>query len=278
MEALLKTISIITINKDNAVGLERTIQSVISQNYNHIEYIVIDGGSKDGSQCVIERYANAITHSVCEPDEGIYDAQNKGASLATGEYLLFLNAGDTLCVPDVVERAFGLCQNEQLLFGSLVVEDAGGAVSQRDPFDDIRMQLIADSVWHPCTFIESRLFQSVGGYRKHEYGITADHEFFIRVIYRGKATSKKLPFPVSRFNLEGISSLQQSRKQIRAERYRAVRKNSTPELLWFFLTYELLRRIGLKKLWFMVFCKSGTLWAGGLITHPFPIDAKRGGR
>ena len=82
-------VSIITINYNNAVGLDKTIQSVLSQTYNEIEYIIIDGGSDDGSSEVIEKNVNKISHWVSEQDKGIYHAMNKGIALATKEYLLF---------------------------------------------------------------------------------------------------------------------------------------------------------------------------------------------
>lgn len=78
-------LSIITINYNNAVGLQRTIESVVTQGNNNFEYIVVDGGSKDGSFEVIKKYANKISHWVSEPDDGIYNAMNKGVRMAHGE-------------------------------------------------------------------------------------------------------------------------------------------------------------------------------------------------
>ena len=85
-------LSIITINKNNAFGLEKTIQSVINQTYfNQIEYIIIDGLSTDSSSDILEKYKDYFSYCISEEDEGIYDAMNKGIKAATGEYLLFLN-------------------------------------------------------------------------------------------------------------------------------------------------------------------------------------------
>ena len=99
-------LSIITINFNDAKGLEKTIQSVINQTYKDFEYIVVDGASTDGSVDVIKKYSNKLTHWVSEPDTGIYNAMNKGTRMASGEYCLYLNSGDFLADNDVLEKAF----------------------------------------------------------------------------------------------------------------------------------------------------------------------------
>lgn len=85
-------ISVITINYNNSTGLRKTIQSVIAQTYNNIEYIVIDGGSTDGSKSIIEEYEKDIDFWVSEPDGGIYPAMNKGTSHAHGDYCIYMNS------------------------------------------------------------------------------------------------------------------------------------------------------------------------------------------
>src|SRR5438552_2810029 len=90
-------LSIITVNLNNAEGLEKTIQSVIRQQFSDYEYIIIDGASADGSVEVIKKFSDKISNWVSEKDSGIYNAMNKGIRLAAGNYLLFLNSGDTLC-------------------------------------------------------------------------------------------------------------------------------------------------------------------------------------
>lgn len=97
-------LSIITINRNNAAGLRRTIESVVSQTaFNQIEYIVIDGASTDGSKEVIMEFADKLTYWISEPDTGIYNAMNKGIKVATGEYCQFLNSGDWLAENKVIE-------------------------------------------------------------------------------------------------------------------------------------------------------------------------------
>ena len=97
-------LSIITVNLNNAVGLKKTICSVINQTFLDIEYIIIDGGSLDGSLEIIKEYEKKITYWVSEPDSGIYNAMNKGIMHANGEYLQFLNSGDWLVNDSIIEK------------------------------------------------------------------------------------------------------------------------------------------------------------------------------
>jgi len=100
------TVTVITINKNNKYGLEKTIKSVIAQSYPSIEYIIIDGNSEDGSDQILEKYRSKVSLITQEDDSGIYEAMNKGISNATGDYILFLNSGDYLVGSNVVETMF----------------------------------------------------------------------------------------------------------------------------------------------------------------------------
>ena len=97
-------VSIITINRNNLVGLRRTIASVLSQTWKEFEYIVIDGDSSDGSDEFIRTKDSLIDKWISEPDTGIYNAMNKGIKMASGEYLLFLNSGDELYSSNILEQ------------------------------------------------------------------------------------------------------------------------------------------------------------------------------
>src|SRR5690606_40848321 len=101
-------LSVITVVYNNVRDIERTLLSVLNQVYPHIEYIVIDGGSNDGTKEVIQKYQERIAHFVSEPDRGIYDAMNKGLAVATGEYVLFMNSGDELYDASTVEAVFAV--------------------------------------------------------------------------------------------------------------------------------------------------------------------------
>ena len=96
--------SVITVTRNARPLLEDTIQSVISQTYRHVEYIIVDGGSHDGTLALIGKYRERIACVVSEPDRGLYDAMNKGIRLATGDYVCFLNAGDALHEEDTLQQ------------------------------------------------------------------------------------------------------------------------------------------------------------------------------
>lgn len=120
-------LSIITIAFNCAFDLEATVKSVLNQTFRDFEYIVIDGGSKDGSLEVIKKYESAISKWVSEPDNGIYDAMNKGLKMATGEYVLFMNAGDTFYASDSLSKvSFSQNPDADIFYGEALSVDEEG--------------------------------------------------------------------------------------------------------------------------------------------------------
>ena len=107
MERNNPLISVVTVSYNAVSVIEQTIFSVINQTYPNVEYIIIDGGSTDGTVDIIKKYADKITYWVSEPDKGIYDAMNKGIELATGEWINFMNAGDSFYSFSILELIFG---------------------------------------------------------------------------------------------------------------------------------------------------------------------------
>ena len=112
-------ISIITINYNHAEGLRCTIKSTIAQTFTGYEFIIIDGGSSDGSVDVIKEYANKIDYWVSEPDGGIYPAMNKGVQQAHGKYCIFMNSGDEFYAKDVLEKIVGMELKEDIVCGDI---------------------------------------------------------------------------------------------------------------------------------------------------------------
>ncbi len=128
--------SIITITYNASRWLEQTILNILSQSYSNIEYIIIDGGSTDGTVDIIERYASGISYWVSEPDKGIYDAMNKGLQKATGDYVWFINAGDSLYTSDTVQRVASLIQKKKVLpdiiYGETsIIDENGNSLGRR---------------------------------------------------------------------------------------------------------------------------------------------------
>jgi glycosyltransferase involved in cell wall biosynthesis len=121
-------LSIITVVFNGGKTLEKTIQSIDEQSFKKIEYIIIDGASKDNTIEVIEKYEKSVHHWISESDEGLYDAMNKGLKIATGEYVWFINAGDQLYDRDTAENIFKLhtAENADIYYGEAVIINAEG--------------------------------------------------------------------------------------------------------------------------------------------------------
>ncbi len=123
-------ISIITIVYNGSNTLEKTIQSVINQNYKNFEYIIIDGNSTDGTQQIIEKYSHQITYWISEKDKGLYDAMNKGLVRATGDYVWFINSGDQIPTSTTITEIF---QNSKepyadIYYGDTTMIDLNGKI------------------------------------------------------------------------------------------------------------------------------------------------------
>lgn len=123
-------VSIITIVYNGASTLAKTIESIAAQTYSNIEYIIVDGNSTDGTQALIKKYKNNISSWISEPDNGLYDAMNKGIKLATGDYLWFINSGDEIYAPDTLQKIFNNDQEPyaDIYYGDTVMIDEKGTV------------------------------------------------------------------------------------------------------------------------------------------------------
>ena len=122
-------VSIITITYNAAATLERTIESIERQDYDRIEYIVIDGASTDGTLQIIQRHMSGISYMISERDSGLYDAMNKGMAAATGDYLWFVNAGDEIFASDTVSRMMAAEPDADVYYGDTVMTDMQGPES-----------------------------------------------------------------------------------------------------------------------------------------------------
>jgi len=117
----LPKVSIITVVYNGASVIEKTIQSVIAQTYPNIEFLIIDGKSKDNTLAIVERYRDQIVTVISEPDNGIYDAMNKGIQYATGDYLWFMNAGDLIPEPETLAKAFETADHADVVYGETLM-------------------------------------------------------------------------------------------------------------------------------------------------------------
>ncbi len=121
-------LSIITVTFNADRFIERTIESVTSQTWTKYEHIIVDGGSKDKTLSILQNYKSTLLKVITEPDDGLYDAMNKGISLASGKYILFLNAGDKLADKNVLNSIFKLAVNQDFIYGDTLVYNDEGEV------------------------------------------------------------------------------------------------------------------------------------------------------
>lgn len=234
-------ISIITINLNNKIGLEKTILSVLSQTDKDFEFIIIDGGSNDGSQELINKYTNNISYSVSEKDAGIYDAQNKGIEKASGNFLLFLNSGDVLYDKNTLSEILPLLKNKSFYYGNLIVELNGNRTEHIAP-DKINLDFMLNSTfWHPCVFIKADLFKKYGFYNT-DFKITGDYEFFIRCLLKPQVVCEKINCFITVFDGKGISSSQAHKAIQTDEREKALRLNLSDTILESLKNYNALSR------------------------------------
>ena len=172
-------LSIITINYNNTIGLAKTIESVVAQTSTDFEYIVIDGGSKDGSLDVIKQYERKLSYWVSEPDRGIYHAMNKGIRQATGDYCQFLNSGDYLLTPDVTERMLQDIPDCSILYGNKIRVCNGKERVERSyagrPIT--LLDLYRGTVFHASAYIQRSLFDKYGSYDE-SLKIVSDWKFY----------------------------------------------------------------------------------------------------
>ena len=199
-------ISIITVNYNDKVGLEKTIQSVLSQENATFEFVVIDGNSSDGSKDVIEKYKDRINYWVSEPDSGIYNAMNKGIKAATGDYLLFLNSGDWLYANDAMAKVDILIDGKSdIYYGNAVFKfDKKDKIVKYD--EKISFHFFThNSFCHQATFIKKQLFYDIFFYNE-QLKIVSDWEFFVYAICIKNVSHHYIDVIVANYDLQGISS------------------------------------------------------------------------
>lgn len=202
---MLPIVSIITINYNNFNGLSKTFESIFNQTYKFFEYIVIDGGSSDGSKELIEKYSDQITYWVSEPDKGVYNAMNKGVLKAKGEYLLFLNSGDTFYNNESLISALDYLHNIDIIAFDIHVYGKGYNQINTHP-DELRFSFLFEQTFaHQSVFIKRNLFDKVGLYDE-DLKIVSDWKFFIHALTYFKATYLAVHIVLCSYNLDGISS------------------------------------------------------------------------
>mgnify|MGYP006091062839 CR=1 FL=1 len=221
-------ISIITINYNDKQGLEKTINSVLNQTHKDLEYIVIDGGSNDGSKELIKQNNSKITYWVSEKDKGVYDAMNKGIEKATGDYLLFLNSGDYLYDDNVFEEISNQSNNAVLIVGNTCLPDKNGKIIK---YDNLTVDYLAKySVNHQTVFFKNEIFKKYKGYNL-DYKMAADYDLILRVLIDAGFKYQYIDVVVANYDLNGISS-QESSIELMAKEKQQIRLAIYPQFVW----------------------------------------------
>jgi glycosyltransferase involved in cell wall biosynthesis len=219
-------ISIITVVFNGVAYLETAIKSVLYQDYPNIEYLVIDGHSNDGTLNLIKDYNDSIDYWVTEPDEGIYDAMNKGIRLANGDVIGFLNSDDVLH-PGVISRivaCMGENPSEKYTCGSIDLIDLDGAIFGRSaPFAPCK-RAVRRYIEMPCphlsVYVGRKVYQEVGLFDT-TFKLRADYDLLLRFLEHG-AECVELPFSIGGFRSSGRSAS----SKVLHETKRVLRKNN----------------------------------------------------
>ena len=227
--------SVITVNFNDAIGLERTIISVISQTCRDYEYIIIDGGSTDGSLDVIKKYNDYITYWVSEKDRGIYHAMNKGILQAHGEYCIFMNSRDVFFNSNVLYKVSLLAKGEDIIVGN-AVSKYNNRLLFSPPLREISLYyLYSGTVPHQSSFIKVEL------QKKYLYDenlrIVSDWKFFLQTVILSNCSIKYIDENISYFDLDGIST---SNPEIMWNEKVSVLKNMFPHRV--LLDYQLMKQ------------------------------------
>lgn len=216
-------LTIITIVFNNVRDIERTIKSVIGQSVKDIEYIIIDGGSTDGTKEIIEKYRHLITKVISEPDDGIYFAMNKGLELATGDYVLFMNSGDEIYDSKTVQRVFASAKvDADIYYGETeMFNDNWQSLGQRrhkapDNFN-WRSFKYGMSVSHQAIYIRKAITASFDVSFKY----SADIDWIIKAAKKANSIVKVDGF-VAKYLVGGISK--KKHRESLLERYHIFKK------------------------------------------------------
>ena len=218
-------LSIISINYNNKAGLEQTIKSVIAQTIVDFEWIVIDGGSTDGSKELLEKYQQHFSYWCSEPDQGIYNAMNKGIKQAIGEFCLFLNSGDCLdgdCLKVVMPQL-----NGDVIVGRVKSAEDGALSYKYEDSTFSLSQLYSYSFPHQASFIKRDLLIKHGFYDE-SYKILSDWKFFLQLLLKERVQLSFIPDVVSVIDYNGISK---TNKELLATETQRLRNEVIPSYL-----------------------------------------------
>lgn len=211
-------LSIVTINLNNAAGLHKTLQSVQQQQADWVEHIIVDGASTDESLAVINEHAGRLSCWLSEKDEGVYDAMNKGIRLAKGEYVFFLNSGDTFYDNNTLAAVAKYLNNStDLVYGNVRVIEKDKTYFTGYPQTLSFSFLFKYVICQQAIFYRRSVFDNCGLFPK-QYRICADWAHFTKAVALHNATYTHMPVVIATYYFDGISSLPENYPKIQSER------------------------------------------------------------
>lgn len=202
-------ISIITVCYNSAKTIEKTFQSVQSQTYNNLEYIVVDGASKDGTLDILKRYKEVVSKSVSEPDKGLYDAMSKGVDMATGDIVGILNSDDIFTDEFVLENVvkFHLENNVDASVGNIIQFNEVGKTVRKYSAKNWNPEKLKIGFMpaHPAIFFKRDVFEKYGSYQL-DFTIGADYELITRFFLKHSISWKFSDITTTSMLIGGVSS------------------------------------------------------------------------
>jgi glycosyltransferase involved in cell wall biosynthesis len=240
-------ISIITVVYNGKKHLEQTIQSVLNQTYTNFEYIIIDGGSTDGTVDIIKKYENQINYWISEPDNGIYDAMNKGLAQAKGDYIGLLNSDDFYesNALEIITNEIKTTPNTDVFFGNMFILNQNLQEKQLQTYKKGENLHKIFSIWHPTVFVKKECYKKYGNFDTN-FKIAADYELLLRLKKQG-CSFKYINKPITNFREGGTSYYH---KKLKYERFRLQKMhtscvNAYWNLFWS-IKIEILQKIFMK--------------------------------
>lgn len=234
------TITVITVCFNAVDSIEETIKSVVNQEYENIEYIIIDGGSTDGTLDIIKYYAeggkefgkhiNSVKYWISEPDEGIYDAMNKGVDLATGDFINFMNAGDTFVDKNTIKNAVSLFpENIEVIFGDSIEKDNNGSLFYKKCNPNANLIARTPTYRHGSSFIKTNVHKArkYDLSKKHVFGYGLDYNQIWNMHHDG-ISFQKIDLPIMIYEREGTSNNALKSREII---FRITHQNQKPKAL-----------------------------------------------
>lgn len=224
-------ISIVTVVYNAVKTIEETIKSVLNQENSLFEYIIIDGGSKDGTIGIIKNYENSINYWISEADKGIYDAMNKALGIARGDYIYFLGADDLL-EPNILSKITPHLNTDKILYGNVLFRFR--KIIYDGHFSSFK--IVTRNISHQAIFYPKEVFKEFD--YNTNYKIFADYDLNLKLYNHSRFSFKYIPLTIALFNDKGTSGLNNViDSNFEADRFRIIRENFP---IWIYI-YRMLR-------------------------------------